>query len=960
VTARQKPDSCASCQCFSHGTDFSRVEGTGANGVMLVGEASGECEAREQTPFVKYAPAGSLLERTFRRMGVDRQQFSITNIIRCRPRNNWLEGAPWEYSAINSCRPNLNSTLAERHPRAIVALGGTALRELTGLAGEKLGISYLAGYVLPGPNNIPVVANFHPAFLRRGKASHQGIFARILQRGINIAAGRDHAWTWHLDPDDPLTYGGLRYATHPSLDDARAFASHVLDNGSAMVAYDIETSESASLDEDAREGFQDTQLQLVQFCMESGQAIALPWEGGYREIAQSILLGPNPKCGQNVWTFDNKVLRAVGEREGMDLAPRGVIHDTLQMFHHWQPDLPAHLQFCASFISYPFPWKHLAASNIEFYGCTDVDATLRIYNFLEATLKKDGLWGDATLGYLGQVYHVRPILAAMEDRGMPIDNSARVALGKEFEDAQTLLHIQICNMAGGIGRVHPKQGYKGIPPEVKKEMEEIPCRDALIRGMPGYEDNGEWYHYERRLFDVPDVDVATGAPVAIATTRWCRVYDFNPNSKDQVIAYMKAKGHKVPKSKEENEDGSQKDTTEEKELRRLAIRTGDQFYLKVVEYRGFTKLRSTYIDGFEPGSDGCVHTTFTFAPAIGQLSSRNPNIQNFTKLKPTVVLAKAMRRMVAAKPGHILTEWDFKSCHIITLGFLAEDLNYMRLGRLDMHSFVAGHFLKLWDGFKIFSESDDELRARFKWLKSDPDRKRVRDDQAKHGILGIGNGLRAKGLYERYMESFPPVACRGCAGTGRVSGARGSKMCPACHGTAQTSGQRVAEEVLDVAQALFPRVFEFQERQRKEAHERQVLHTPFGYARRFYEVYRWDGKRNAWGHGDQAEEAVAYRLANIAFGHIREKLKELHAAGLDSKYGLFNNIHDSFLFNLPDTLLDEHIREVYPILTSPSKVLRHPTICPDGLVIDVEGAWGKNWSDMKEIDVHSHTTQEVA
>src|SRR5216684_2691659 len=102
-----------------------------------------------------------------------------------------------------------------------------------------------------------------------------------------------------------------------------------------------------------------------------------------------------------------------------------------------------------------------------------------------------------------------------------------------------------------------------------------------------------------------------------------------------------------------------------------------------------------------------------------------------------------------SQPGNILTEWDFKSCHIITLGFLAEDLNYMRLGRLDMHSFVAGHFLKLWNGFEIFKESDEELLARFKWLKSDPVRKRVRDDQAKHGILGIGNGLKAKGLYER-------------------------------------------------------------------------------------------------------------------------------------------------------------------------------------------------------------------
>lgn len=963
MTARHKPSSCAGCACEGHGTDFSRVEGTGANGVLIVAEASGEMEARDGLPLRPYASAGSLLERSLRRMGMDRQQFSLTNVLRCRPRNNWLEGAPWEYAAISHCRPNLVQAISDRHPRCIVALGGTALRELTGMAGEAQGIGHLAGYVLQGPNDIPVIGNFHPAFLRRGKASHQGIFARILNRAVAIAAGKDIQWSWGVAPDDPLAHAhaSLRYLTHPSLDEALSFAASVRDDSGAVVSYDIETSESTSLDEDAREGFQDTHVQLIQFCTRPGQAIALPWEGRYREIAQSILHTQNVKVGHNTWLFDQKVLRAVGEREGMDLIPRGVIHDTLQMFHHWQPDLPAHLQFCAQFVSFPFPWKHLAATAIEFYGSADVDATLRLYTFLEARLKRDQIWGNETLGYLGQVAAVRPVLAAMEDRGMPIDNDARLSLDAEFDIAQSRLGDELARLApDACKRVHPKSGYVGVPPEVKKW-------DDFTRAVTEHKfteaDEGESYRYALKSFDVPSVDAASGDPVAVPTTRWCRVYDFNPNSKDQVIAYMKSKGHRVPKSKEEEDDeGNQKDTTAEKELRRLAVRTGDQFYLKVVEYRGFTKLRSTYIDGFTPGLDGCVHTTFTFAPAIGQLSSRNPNIQNFTKLKPTVELAKAMRKMVAAKPSKILTEWDFKSCHIITLGFLAEDLNYMRLGRLDMHSFIAGHFLKLWDGAAIFSESDEQLLARFKWLKSDPERKRVRDDQAKHGILGIGNGLRAKGLYERYMESFPPSPCTACKGTGKETGVRGLRKCGVCAGVGAQSGQRTAEQVLAVAEALFPRVFEYQERQRKEAHEKQVLHTPFGYARRFYEVYRWDYRKGAWGHGDQAEEAVAYRLANIAFGHIREKLKELHRAGLDERYGLFNNVHDSFIFHFPERDLEQHIADVYPVLTAPSTVLHHPMICPDGLVIGVEGAWGKTWAEMTPIElpsvVHSQSTKE--
>ena len=95
---RSKPSSCEGCPIASHGTDFTQIEGTGSLGVLIVGEASGEMEARDGLPLRPYAPAGSLLERTFKRMGLSRAQFSLTNCLRCRPRNNWLAGAltSWE------------------------------------------------------------------------------------------------------------------------------------------------------------------------------------------------------------------------------------------------------------------------------------------------------------------------------------------------------------------------------------------------------------------------------------------------------------------------------------------------------------------------------------------------------------------------------------------------------------------------------------------------------------------------------------------------------------------------------------------------------------------------------------------------------------------------------------------------------------------------------------------------
>ena len=927
---RCKPDSCASCPIVGHGTDFSRVEGTGSLGVMIVAEASGEMEARDQLPLRPYAPAGSLLERTLRRMGYNREQFSITNCLRCRPRNNWLSGSPWEWSSLSHCRPNLDAAIRDRRPRAILALGDTALRELTGEAGEARGISHLCGYVLPGPTRlgrpltelatreveqpdasgaaggpIPTICAYHPSFIRRGAAHLQGLFARNLQRAVNVASGRDTAWLWNIDPTQEDTYARLNYNLHPSLDAAQAFYSRLRDSPSAVISYDIETSESSSLDEDARDGFADTNIRLIQFAGD-GLCIALPWVGAYRSVARDILHLSNVKCGHNLWLFDNKVLEAAGAREGLDLRPRGTIHDTLQMFHHWQPDLPAHLQFAAQFVQFPFPWKHLAATNLEFYGCVDVDATLRLYTFLRSALEKDGIWdspydvhGDCVGGYVGQVAQVRPILAAMESRGLPVDDAVRLSLDREFDAAQQELDA-------------------GLQARVPEEVLGLEPR----RGKKGNYDYGylrepsDTTGLSKRAFTVASVEESTGEPCRRSVERWCRVVPFNANSGQQLLRYMDAKGHKRPKSREQDDEGNDKDTTGKKELVRLAHRTGDDFYLRVIEYRELGKARGTYIEGFKPHDDGCVHTTFTFDTSIGQLSSRNPNIQNYLKHGR---LAKAIRRMIAAKEGNILTEWDYKSCHVLTLGFLAEDETYMRFARIDQHSIMTGHFLKLWRAQDLARESDSDIKARCKWLKSNEEYKHIRDSKIKHAGLGIGNGLKAKGLYERYMEFFKSI--------------------------------KEAQSILDDYEEVFPKVFAWQKRAQQLAHEQQFQRTQYGHMRRFYEVFRWDYKKAAYSHGDQAEEAISYHLSNIAFGYIREHIKLLARAGLDAKYGLCNNVHDSLVFHFPRTLLDEHVREVYPLLIRPSEVLRHPTIAPDGLWIDAECNAGANWAEMSEISL---------
>ena len=119
------PISCTSCPLSTNPKPgyFTKITGSGRSGVLIVGEASGEWEAREGRPFIEHAPAGSILEKAIRTAGYNRDDFWITNIIRCRPPNNYLAGAPYERESIDHCSQYLNRAIAELKPRAILALG---------------------------------------------------------------------------------------------------------------------------------------------------------------------------------------------------------------------------------------------------------------------------------------------------------------------------------------------------------------------------------------------------------------------------------------------------------------------------------------------------------------------------------------------------------------------------------------------------------------------------------------------------------------------------------------------------------------------------------------------------------------------------------------------------------------------------------------------------------------------
>ena len=261
-----RPDSCEGCPCRGMGSDFTGVE-VGlryeSTRLLICGEASGEAEAREGLPFRPYAQAGSLLADSMREANISRSEVAITNVLRCRPKNDWLEGAPYAFQAISQCiKTNLTGVIEQLRPRVILAVGGTAFRALVAAPRGRYGnLDYCRGYVHRGAGAAEgclVIPTYHSAFIRRGAAHLTPLLQRDLRRAFLLATGKlAEGRHFVLDPGA----AGLAYQTAPSLAEAWAFVEQV--DPALPLAFDIETPLSTRSDEDERTSFTDRDIKLI-------------------------------------------------------------------------------------------------------------------------------------------------------------------------------------------------------------------------------------------------------------------------------------------------------------------------------------------------------------------------------------------------------------------------------------------------------------------------------------------------------------------------------------------------------------------------------------------------------------------------------------------------------------------------------------------------------------------------
>ncbi len=172
----------------------------------------------------------------------------------------------------------------------------------------------------------------------------------------------------------------------------------------------------------------------------------------------------------------------------------------------------------------------------------------------------------------------------------------------------------------------------------------------------------------------------------------------------------------------------------------------------IIEYRMYSKLKSTYIDGLRAVIDDQhekVHTSLNQTIAVtGRLSSTEPNLQNIPIRLP---FGRKVRQFFIAEEGCTLLDADYSQIELRVLAHLSGDETLINAFKndLDIHRITAS---------QVFGVPEDQITSL----------QRSRAKEVNFGIVygmgdfGLGESLgisrkEAKTYIESYFKTYPKV-----------------------------------------------------------------------------------------------------------------------------------------------------------------------------------------------------------
>jgi uracil-DNA glycosylase family 4 len=621
-------------------------EGTGENGVALMGESPELDELRGGHPFA--GRSGGLLTNVCRLIGEARKRFApIFNLCQCRVPGGLGSGTHQE--AIEHCEGHRRAILKHFKPHTVVPMGNFGLEEFSGEtfdeSGTKYGITKRRGYpYYSSKYDVRVIPTLHPSFIIGGdKRRHVNPKAMIhfTIQDIKKALNKDLPV---VDPKPSLLPGAL----FPSPQNFQKFITNFT---GTWLMIDIETPmRPKNLPNHKYLSYEDPSVTLLRCAFaywdgEEAQSITVPWQEPYIAYIKPLLA--DPKVGQAYFNHSYDMDRL----EYNDVELKGDIYDVMWLWHFLFSDLPRALEDVAPRYINVREWKSQSTSAPELYswmdGYVQTHCLVGVLRELESVGLKDAAHWQVTL-LLG-------VLRKMHKRGIPLDGDGltkfREGLGNERESILEELNVLVPD---ALKNVHPKSGYVRTP----KDTTGLTLRTFPLTNPKHIEKYGD------------------------TVERYCNVIPFKP-SNDQVQRMMMHLEHEIPV------DGKdKKKTTAAKYLKRRI--TDHPIYKKILDYRTTEKWEKTYAS-WHIWPDGKIHPYFEPLPATGRLSSHDPNAQNMPQHSD---LAHAFRQMIRAPQGYCFNRRDYKGFEAKLTGFFSGEELIIQLSDVGIHAWVTGHYLK--------------------------------------------------------------------------------------------------------------------------------------------------------------------------------------------------------------------------------------------------------------------------
>ena len=810
---------------------------------MFIGEAPGKSEDEQDKQFV--GVSGDLLwSRVPRNM---RDKIRVNNAINCRPPGNRKP----EYIELECCRSRIVSDVELVRPRVIVGLGLTPFQWLTGFNTAKMYI--VRGRLFAariGSHDCWFYAAAHPAGLLRQRQQDR--------RGREQKSNDELAWERDIDhifavwdrlpdphPHDPKDASkGVITASGKKGDADFNLVMDFLDRAarSKLSGLDLETKK-------LRPYWPESKILTVAISLGLEDTLAFAWD--------------HPQAG---WTQSQKASIQQAYIKYLTSRSRKAVHN---------------LAFEMEWHAHEFGWDILRAGLWE-------DTMSQASALDERFTKKKMNPGPLSLEFLVHQhfgFNLKVLFDSLDKNNLDKEPVGKVL---DYNGPDAKYHRALCEVQEDL------LAEQGLLDGYDVKLRQIPtCVLTQLKGVPIDRKMTATLSekYSARITEIENKLFSLSAIKEVERIKPKRE-PYKPGSADDVTILLKdVLGTKIGRK----EDGSY--STEAEVLEEVGHPACDL----TVEWRHATKVKSTYIDPYEPSSEanprgllypnGKLHCIFnTVFTHTGRLSSESPNMQNQIKRDKE---AKEIRKQVRAGPGEVIVSFDYGQIEARVLAMASRDRTFTQM---------------LWDRYDVHRDWCERIFKRYPdWVKE------------------AGHEFRANGfkndVFKRYRDLvknqfvFPLFFG---ASLSRISEELG-----------------IPEDVLKPERDEFWRIFHgvatWHEDTTKFYEKHGYVETLTGHHRRRYPLTFNE-------YINEPIQATTAEIVMNAMNRLSEKEDPIYQANL--------NIHDDITMIMPENRVDECAEYIIEEMLD----VRFDFV---NVPITVEMGIGKNWAQVSEVGTYS-------